>query len=86
MARAMRRGWWPTRGWRSPCLARHSIHLLRHPDGNVLLFPFPSPDTWRLLDTNPASDPIDAEAQRQSFERRVREATNLEGQVQPLSW
>jgi NADPH-dependent dioxygenase len=67
-------------------LPRQSIHMLRHRDGNVLLFPFPQEGKWRLLDTNPPTTDVDAEQQRASLERRVREATRLPAEVKPLTW
>ncbi len=69
-------------------LPHESIHMVRHQEGNLLLFPFPEPGKWRVLDTNPPAEgqPIDESLITVAFGRRLSEGSGQAVKVQGLTW
>ena len=69
-------------------LRSNSIHMVRHPDGNLLMFPFPEPGKWRILETRPPAEGAekDIAALIQNFTRRLSQGTGGPVHVSDLTW
>jgi NADPH-dependent dioxygenase len=69
-----------------PALARDAIHWLFPPGGAVLLFPFPDPGKWRLLDTGGQGDPGRPELIAARFGARIGQALGVPVAVEEPTW
>ncbi len=65
-----------------------SIHMFRHRDGNLLIFPFPESGKWRVLETRPPADGNERhhDEMRRSFARRMSDASGCRVRVDVLTW
>jgi NADPH-dependent dioxygenase len=68
-------------------LPANAIVMNRHSDGNLLLFPFPEPSRWRILETQVPPADTSLDQIRRSFERRLRSALGQPAlQVTNVTW
>ncbi|MGK4585460.1 FAD-dependent oxidoreductase [Kitasatospora sp. HPMI-4] len=67
-------------------LARDAIHWLFPPGGAVLLFPFPDPHKWRLLDTTGHGDPGRPDLVAAEFGARIGQALGTRVTIEEPTW
>ncbi|MCO5968052.1 FAD-dependent oxidoreductase [Actinoallomurus soli] len=67
-------------------VARDALHWMFPPDGLVMLFPFPDPHKWRLLDTTGEGDPNRPEEVAARFSAKFSQALGRETRVETPTW
>lgn len=67
-------------------LARDGVHWLFPGGGALMLFPFPDPGKWRLLDTTGQGDPSDPGQIAQQFSTKLSQALGHDTNVENPSW
>lgn len=67
-------------------LARDALHWMFPPGGLVMLFPFPDPHKWRLLDTTGEGDPRDLARIGARFAEKITAATGRATTVHTPTW
>jgi NADPH-dependent dioxygenase len=69
-------------------LPPNSIHMFRHPAGNLLIFPFPEAGQWRVLETNPpaAGEERDEARLMARFRERMEAAAGCAVAPRRLGW
>ncbi|MEV0847645.1 FAD-dependent monooxygenase [Streptomyces sp. NPDC049954] len=65
---------------------RDGVHWLFPPGGALMLFPFPEPGKWRLLDTTGEGRPEDPEQIARQFGTKLSQALERETVVENPSW
>ena len=67
-------------------LERDGVHWLFPAGGTLMLFPFPDPGKWRLLDTTGQGDPEDLEQMAGQFSTKLSQALGRDTVVHMPSW
>ena len=69
-------------------LPRNSLHMVRHDEGDLLMFPFPVQGKWRILETRPPVEGAEKNtgALITTFNQRLSEGTGRAVEVKALSW
>ncbi|MCO5998980.1 FAD-dependent monooxygenase [Actinoallomurus rhizosphaericola] len=67
-------------------VARDGLHWMFPPEGLVMLFPFPDPHKWRLLDTTGEGDPDRPEEVAARFSAKFSQALGRETRVETPTW
>ena len=67
-------------------LDRDGVHWLFPSGSTMMLFPFPEPGKWRLLDTSGAGDPSDLEQVATQLSAKLSEALGRETPLEHPSW
>ncbi|TCK63827.1 FAD-dependent oxidoreductase [Curtobacterium sp. PhB136] len=67
-------------------LDRDGVHWLFPRGSTMMLFPFPEPEKWRLLDTSGIGDPSDADQIAAQLSGKLTEALGREITVERPSW
>ncbi|MGW8726185.1 FAD-dependent oxidoreductase [Streptomyces sp. NPDC055808] len=67
-------------------IERDGVHWLFPPGGALMLFPFPEPGKWRLLDTSGAGEPEQPELIARQFSTKLSQALGRETLVSRPSW
>ena len=67
-------------------LARDGVHWLFPPGGALMMFPFPDPGKWRLLDTTGHGDPDDLAQIAEQFRTKLSEVLGCDTLVDTPSW
>ncbi|PJN01404.1 2-polyprenyl-6-methoxyphenol hydroxylase [Streptomyces sp. CB01201] len=65
---------------------RDGVHWLFPPGGALMLFPFPEPGKWRLLDTSGEGEPEHPEVIAHQFSTKLSQALGRETAVNRPSW
>ncbi|CAM3181340.1 NADPH-dependent dioxygenase [Deinococcus saxicola] len=67
-------------------LERDTIHSLSSPSGALMMFPFPDPNKWRLLDTSGEGELEQPEQIARQFSAKLSQALEREIVVDPPTW
>lgn len=67
-------------------VARDGVHWLFGAGSTLMLFPFPEPGKWRLLDTSGEGEAGDPEQIAQQFSTKLSRALGCDTLVEPPSW
>ncbi|GHB78117.1 3-(3-hydroxyphenyl)propionate hydroxylase [Streptomyces xanthochromogenes] len=65
---------------------RDGVHWLFPPGGALMLFPFPEPGKWRLLDTTGSGEPAHPDLIARQFSTKLSQALGRETLVSRPSW
>ncbi|GGR23077.1 FAD-dependent monooxygenase [Deinococcus ruber] len=67
-------------------LERDALHSLSSPSGALMMFPFPDPGKWRLLDTSGEGELEQPEQIARQFSAKLSQALGRETVVDPPTW